>query len=356
MILNIPDIPEDKQKIIKALLNKIENKYKDDIALVVCYGSYIKGSPHLYSDVDFFFIPKTDRGYEMSSQFIIDDIGYDFWPLSWERAQRIANFEEPLVSIIADGEIIYYHKREDLKKFNSLKQRLKELTQNKENKKILKSRAGKLLEKAKTLFFDMQYQHKDYEQIDRDCYQILKWLANTTALLNSTYLKKGASNLENEIKYLSLVPENFLRFFKKAAQSRKVNRKKEYIRKLIMKMDDLLQDHLTFSSQAFNRKNCQGFYEEMKSQYNKLIYAGENHDYFKKYFTTHAIDIETRNLLKKKYKKYDFPHLVFHINEKDADKFKKLINKHERKLVNFLKDNNIEIKEYENIETFLQDF
>ena len=59
--------------------NKIKVKYSDDIAVVVCYGSYITGSAYQKSDLDFFFIPKTNKGYEMNMQFIIDDIGYDFW-------------------------------------------------------------------------------------------------------------------------------------------------------------------------------------------------------------------------------------------------------------------------------------
>ena len=31
------DLPNDKQKIINTLLNKIESEYKDDISIVVCY-------------------------------------------------------------------------------------------------------------------------------------------------------------------------------------------------------------------------------------------------------------------------------------------------------------------------------
>ena len=80
MYNDIPELPDDKQKIIEALINKIERKYKNDIAVVVCYGSYITDTAYEKSDLDFFFIPKSKKGYEMNTQFIIDDIGYDFWP------------------------------------------------------------------------------------------------------------------------------------------------------------------------------------------------------------------------------------------------------------------------------------
>ena len=102
----ISNLPNDKQKIIKALINKIKSKYKNDIAIVVCYGSYITDSAYQKSDLDFFFIPKTNKGYEMNMQFIIDDIGYDFWSLSWDRAEQIANFKETIISIIAEGVVV----------------------------------------------------------------------------------------------------------------------------------------------------------------------------------------------------------------------------------------------------------
>ena len=43
----------------------------------------LRACPSQVSDLDFYFIPSTPRGYEMSYQFIVDDIGYDLWPVSW---------------------------------------------------------------------------------------------------------------------------------------------------------------------------------------------------------------------------------------------------------------------------------
>src|SRR6056297_156574 len=117
-------LPKEKQKIIDALLNKIKKDYSEDIAIVVCYGSYITGTPHEKSDLDFFFIPNTKIGKEMNMQFIINNIGYDFWPLSWERAEGIAEFKEPLVSVIAEGKLIYYSNPKDKRKYESIKQRI----------------------------------------------------------------------------------------------------------------------------------------------------------------------------------------------------------------------------------------
>jgi predicted nucleotidyltransferase len=228
----ISDLPENKQKIIKALINKIKSEYRDDIAVVVCYGSYITDSAYQKSDLDFFFIPKANKGYEMNMQFIIDDIGYDFWPLSWDRAEQIANFKETITSIIAEGVVVYYNKPADLKRFNSLKERINELTTNPENKNILINEAEKLLTRAKSIYFEMEYISEEYALVDSNCAQILNLIANATALLNSKYIKKGVYNIEDEIKNYSILPENYLKHFNLAVRSSSLKSKKEFIKKI----------------------------------------------------------------------------------------------------------------------------
>jgi hypothetical protein len=85
------------------LIEKISKDYKDDIALVVIMGSYIYGETHSRSDLDMFFVPNTERGYNLGFTFIIDGIGFDYWPISWERLEHIANFDERITSIITAG-------------------------------------------------------------------------------------------------------------------------------------------------------------------------------------------------------------------------------------------------------------
>lgn len=134
------NLPDDKLKILNALLDMLEAGFPEDIAIVACYGSYVTGVPTNVSDIDFYFIPSTPRGYQMSYQFIVDRIGYDLWPVSWERAERMANFDELLVSLIADARAVYYRNSEDMDRFNSLKHKVRELMQP-PNRPILLRRA-----------------------------------------------------------------------------------------------------------------------------------------------------------------------------------------------------------------------
>ncbi len=57
--------------------------------------------------MDCCFIPKTERGYEMAAGFILEGVGYDIFPMSWERIERIACLRENLTPLVGDAEIIF---------------------------------------------------------------------------------------------------------------------------------------------------------------------------------------------------------------------------------------------------------
>jgi predicted nucleotidyltransferase len=113
----------DLEKLKDTLLDKIRKDYANDISLVHVHGSYISGNRHNLSDLDIFFVPKTERGFKLGFTFILDNIGIDFWALSWERLERIANHEEVVISLLTEGNILYYCSEEDLNRFYGLREK-----------------------------------------------------------------------------------------------------------------------------------------------------------------------------------------------------------------------------------------
>ena len=57
----------------------------------------------------------------MSQCFILNDIGFDFWGMSWSRAESLAKYNETNTSIISKAKVIYYASQEDLDRFNALR-------------------------------------------------------------------------------------------------------------------------------------------------------------------------------------------------------------------------------------------
>ncbi len=352
MGIDIPKLPREKKKIIKALLSKINSKYKNDIAVVVCYGSYITGNAYQKSDLDFFFIPKTEKGYEMNMQFIINDIGYDFWPLSWERAERIASFKENNTSIIAEGVVVYYNQPSDLNKFNLLKQKISELTKNDKNNTLI-NRAQELITEAKAKYFNMNNMSKGYKEVDSYCSHILNLLANIVALLNSSYIKKGVYNINNEFKNFTVLPDDFLHNFNSAVRTKSIENKKELTKRMILQFDELLKAKQLQPKVAITEEKFRGFYEEIKSNYNKLRHACDNKDYVKAYFTAHLIEQEVHSMLGDVYNNYNFPYLIKAFKDNDLEKIKSLTNQHEDKLINLLKNYNIDYIKFKNADELI---
>ncbi|MCF8009517.1 MAG: nucleotidyltransferase domain-containing protein [Halanaerobiales bacterium] len=350
------NLPEDKELILKTLLKKIKKDYQNDISVLVCYGSYITGETHAKSDLDFFFIPKTKKGFEMNKQFIIDGIGYDLWPLTWKRAQKIANFKENIASIIAKGVLIYYHKIKDKERFKTLQQKIENVDSNPEMKKKLINKATQFLDEAKAIFFDLKYSQKKAQDKKIYYYKILKLLTNSIAYINLTYLKKGVYNIEDEVKDYQKLPKNFIENFTKVIKSSNLSTKIDLLKRLIEDVDKLLSRQIKKKNANFNDKNLKGFYEEIKSNYNKLKQACDSEGFIKLYFIAHLIELEVKNLLNDKYWNFEFPKLIDEINKKSFKQFKNLVKKHEKELKKSLKKYDVDIVEYPNLDLFIKSF
>ena len=53
---------------------------------------------------------------------MIDGISFDFWPIGWDRAERMSASEDWSTTIIADCELLYVRSEEDLAKFMKLRE------------------------------------------------------------------------------------------------------------------------------------------------------------------------------------------------------------------------------------------
>lgn len=98
---------EINDKVIEWIMNRVKTEYADDISLVLLYGSYINGTANNKSDVDCYYIPKTERGY-------------DLFPISWERITGISDLQESLLPLVGDVQVIYCGNSCDLERFKAI--------------------------------------------------------------------------------------------------------------------------------------------------------------------------------------------------------------------------------------------
>lgn len=185
------------ERIVNWIKNKVEKEYADDISLVLVYGSYINGTANDKSDVDCYYIPKTERGYQFAATFIIDGVGYDIFPMSWERVEGIADLNEFLTPLVGDVQIIYSCDEKEKERFRILQNKLKRnLLDDKYVKRIAKIRC----EMASELCSAMKASHSACE-IRKMAGTVIMLLADAVAIYNHDYfhygLKKQYENLRD---------------------------------------------------------------------------------------------------------------------------------------------------------------
>lgn len=105
---------------LEEILKRIETDYASDIDLLVLYGSYVNGNTHAKSDVDLFYVPKTSRSQELCKTYLIQDVGYDLFPISWERLENIARLNEFLIPLLVKGKVLYAQSPKEASRFIQL--------------------------------------------------------------------------------------------------------------------------------------------------------------------------------------------------------------------------------------------
>lgn len=81
----------------------------------------------------------------MGIGFIIEGVGYDLFPISWGKMERIADLQESLLPLVGDVQVIYCGDSSDLERFKNIQTKL---YSNLDNDEYVKGIAQKRCEDA----------------------------------------------------------------------------------------------------------------------------------------------------------------------------------------------------------------
>ena len=116
-------------QLVSWLRERAAGAFAGELSLVVSYGSHWNGTAGPLSDVDCYFVPKTERGLAFGCQFVLQGVGYDIFPMSWERLRGIARLEESLTRLVGDAQVLYCGDQGDLERFQALERELRQCLQ-----------------------------------------------------------------------------------------------------------------------------------------------------------------------------------------------------------------------------------
>ena len=345
-------------KLVKWIENKVKTKYHDDISMVLIYGSYVNGTANTKSDVDCYYIPKTDRGYEIAVDFIINGVGYDIFPMSWDRVENIAALKEVLLPCVGDVKIIYCNSDEDLKRFSQLQ--IKMHNNLKDTDYIRTIIEGKFFF-ACDLYSEMKA-HTDTASIRKFAGYIIMTLADIVALYNHDYfhfgLKKQLEDLQTKFQD---IPKEFTEEYIRIIQASDNASSKEHCFNLLkitadhigldMEIKEAELKELVSENTHPDFQWLAGLYEEISSTFNKIYVCCENGNYALAFLSAVCLQNELDDAMECGGKKYNLLDAYSHMElSRLVDKTKEI----ETDYVQRVLDGGGKIKRFDSFEDFVK--
>lgn len=286
-------------EVSNKIIEHVRLHYAEDIAIIAYYGSYAQGTATSRSDLDFFFIPATMKGYEASIQFIVDEISFDFWPISWERAERMASFNDSKTTIIADSKLLYVRSDEDEARFLKLRDTISDF-QKPENRMKWIEKAELELENVYVHLYKLEKaslsNHTTFYRIE--AHAILTNLLQSLALLNQTYFTKGFGKNREQIMSFPLQPANLEKDMSVILHSDRNEDILQACQQLTKEtLAIILAEKEKHSGSPSYSDRLKGFYEEFKGGLDKIITACEEKDYDTAFFNTINVQDEVARFL-----------------------------------------------------------
>lgn len=199
---------EKNEKLINMVIERAKRDFPEDIAIIGLSGSFSTGDFHEKSDLDLIIINNTARGWEISSCFILEDVGYDIYCTPWDtRIEANANLEIPTVSCLTHMKILYCAKPEYMERLKIYQQRaLDELA--KPIGAASLARARKCLDRAKQYYAEACLSDEP-GPVRYAAGKLALEVINAINQLNNSCFLHGTKRYLEELAPLSYQPENF---------------------------------------------------------------------------------------------------------------------------------------------------
>lgn len=346
-------------KIINWISNRVEKDYAEDIALILLYGSYVNGTANAKSDVDCYFIPRTQRGYRFAVDFIIQDIGYDIFPMSWERVEGIANLKETLIPCVGDVKVLYCHSAEELEKFKYLQKKLQDnLKDPVHTKKIAKEK--------------FVHACKLYSQL-KNCNKLMKArllsggiimaLADAVAIYNQDYFHFGLKKQYEDLHRFENIPADFIREYEDVIKSENMEDIKIHSHNLLKSFADFAaikpageeqKQEEKAEKEASNKSTDYYFlarlYEEISSTFNKIYVCAETGNFILAFLSAVCLQNEFEETAREQGMVcYD---ILGSYSYKDLEKLAKTTKRVEQDFVRTITDSGERIKRFADFAEF----
>ena len=162
-------------------------------------------------------------------------------------------------------------------------------------------------------------------------------------------LFRSGRNLLNEVLSMKMYPKDFRDLYEKVIHSNCADEIIAASQNIIINLRDLIQSQKEHSKASIP----QGYYEELKSIYNKLLHECETDNKQGIMLSIARLDLDVSRLLEESNHSYaNFPDLFSISQKSNNSELIHAVQTHERMLVEILHKENISIIRYHNLDEF----
>lgn len=364
------------KRVLEIIKKKIMTDYKEEVSLLVQYNTRMSLEEETMG-LDFYFVPKSDSAHQLSTQFIIEGISYDLFPMGWNRLLKIAAMDSPQAYLILDSNIVYSPDEEALARFNQYRADLKKVLSG-DYAEALLNKSFEYFNETYIYLYNMEHVATSLLDVKIESSKILSQLANALAFANNDYYKGGqgseVSIIESSFK-LTKLPESYQTLVENIIYSTDLKTLVELIHELIQNTRSFLhtQKLLLAQPEPFETFFV-GYYEELKGIINRFKIALNHQDYIKLFSLASYIHEELSQFMMKvesgvwfddrnvyseysqvfdNYFKVDLLRLI---SDKNDQAIQKSISDFESQFILLLQHHNINLLSFDSVETFEQYF
>ncbi len=342
------------------VIKKIEAEYKDDIALLIGIKGHSTGNDEHGECFDY-FIPATEKGYELSQTFIIDGVGHDLYPRSWARMELSVELKEMTV-LLAGATILYAKSPEDVARFEDMQKRLQD---NLNNDFFVYEKALEYLDKALEVYHSFLFEEKSY-RARCEANVIHLYISSAVALMNHTYTdspiyteRQAYDNTPESSIYhcpnMTLVPDGFFTYASRLLITKDVKELREIVYQLLNATRAFVLDRKPASiteSKEPDYHELAEWYQELSLTWRRIRYFCQNKMVEKAY--TDSCYLQNELLYIAEEFVLEEMNLLDSFNADDLELLALRSNALEQKIRHILNEHGIVINEYASLDAFLK--
>ena len=339
-------------------INKIKTEYPDDVALLVAVegssGSSINGDWH--GEAFDYYIPITERGNELAKTFIIDGIGIDIYPRSWERTEHTANLDNQSPQCLGSAKILYARTKEDEERFMALKQKLFD---NLNDPNFVYKKALENLNTAMDLYRTMLFENRLYRVRGLAGYVQL-YLTVSVACLNNTY-RKGYhggyhGDIIREVSGWKELPAHFIEYYQAILTANTIQEMRNLAYLLIAGAREFITKYKPKENHAEKVKDYQwlaDWYQELRDWLRMLYYFCDIKNIDGAFYEACQMQSEL-DIVSEEFELGEMD-LLGYFQAENLEILRSRAEELEKQIIYTIESNGVKIRQYNTLDEFLAD-